>query len=104
MANEKLNGHGGVDEAEENVVELIAEDGTPVLFEHLMTLEDGGVDYVFLTPTEPETPDEEGGVVIMRIDTDDEGEDCYVIEEDEAILERVFGRFLSILEEEEEDE
>lgn len=89
---------------ESNVVELIGEDGTPVLFEHLMTLEHGDNAYILLTPAEPETPDEEGSVIIMRIDKDDQGEDCYILEEDEAILEEVFGRFMSIMEEEDEDE
>lgn len=89
---------------ENNVVELIGEDGTPVLFEHLMTLEHGKHSYVMLTPVEPETPDEEGAVVIMRIDTDEHGEDCYIIEEDEAILEEVFGRFLELMDEMDEEE
>lgn len=89
---------------ESNVVELIGEDGTPVLFEHLMTLEQNKNAYVLLTPTQPETPDEEGAVVIMRIDKDDKGEDCYIVEEDEAILEEVFGRFLELMEDEEEDD
>lgn len=89
---------------ESNVVELIGEDGTPVLFEHLMTLEHGDNAYVLLTPAEPETPDEEGSVVIMRIDKDDKDVDCYIVEEDEAILEAVFGRFMALMEEEEDDE
>ncbi len=88
----------------DNVVELIGEDGEPVSFEHLMTLEHQGRSYVLLTPEEPETPDEEGSVVIMRIDKDASGEDCYIVEEDEAVLDAVFGRFLSIMEEEEADE
>lgn len=87
---------------EDRIVELIGEDGTPVNFEHLMTLEHGNNTYIFLTPTEPETEDEEGSVVIMRIDEDENGEDCYIVEEDEAILEEVFGRFLELMEDEEE--
>lgn len=89
---------------ENNIVELIGEDGEPVRFEHLMTLEHKEDAFVLLTPVEPETPDEEGSVVIMRIDKDDKGEDCYIVEEDEDVLEAVFDRFLSIMEEDEEDE
>ena len=90
---------------ENNTVELIGEDGTPVQFDHLMTLEHGEHTYILLTPTEPETPDEEGSVVIMRIDEDADGEDCYVVEEDETVLEPVFNRFLELMEEmESEDE
>lgn len=91
-------------EQDERIVEMIGEDGTPVQFEHLMTLEHGESLYLLLTPAEPETPDEEGAVVIMRIDTDDSGEDCYVVEEDEEILESVFARFMAILEEDDGDE
>lgn len=94
-----------MEHTEDNVVELIGEDGTPVLFEHLTTLAHGDKSYVLLTPAEPETPDEEGAVVIMRIDEGEEGEeDCYIVEEDEKILEDVFGRFMAIIEAEENEE
>ncbi|MDR0928982.1 MAG: DUF1292 domain-containing protein [Oscillospiraceae bacterium] len=93
-----------MDNNEENVVELIGEDGAAVRFEHLMTLEHGEGTYVLLTPVEPETPDEEGMVVIMRIGKDDDGADCYIVEEDEAILDAVFEKFMALVEEEEDDE
>lgn len=89
---------------ENNVVELIGEDGTPVNFEHLMTLEHKGTQYIMLTPAEPETPDEEGAVVIMRIDKEEDGEDCYIVEEDEEVLETVFNRFLELIDEEDEED
>lgn len=93
-----------MDNEENRTVELIGEDGVPVLFDHLMTLEHAGRLYVLLTPTQPETPDEEGAVIIMRIDTDDQGEDCYIVEEDEAIVDAVFERFMDITEEEEAED
>lgn len=89
-----------MEQDENRIVELIGEDGTPVSFEHLMTLEYKGLLYILLTPTEPETPDEEGSVVIMRVDRDEQGEDCYIIEEDESVLEAVFEEFLDLTEEE----
>lgn len=89
---------------QERVVELIGEDGVPVKFEHLMTLEHSGKSYVMLTPVEPETEDEEGSVVVLRIDTDDSGEDCYIVEEDQETAEAVFAKFVEILEEEEAGE
>ncbi len=89
---------------DENVVELIGEDGEPVSFEHLMTLEHKGTSYILLSPVEPETPDEEGSVVIMRIDRDANEADCYVVEENEEVLDAVFNRFLDLVEEEEQDE
>ena len=89
---------------ENRVVELIGEDGTPVAFEHLMTLQHKKRSYVLLTPVQPETPNEEGSVVIMRIDQDDSGEDCYIVEEDEAVLDAVFNQFLEIMDEADGDE
>lgn len=88
-----------MDNLDSHIVELVGDDGTPVSFEHLMTLEHEKQMYIMLTPSEPETPDEEGMVVIMRIMTDDSGEDCYVIEEDESVLDVVFNRFLELMEE-----
>ena len=92
-------------ELDDRIVELIGDDGEAVKFEHLMTLEHGDDLFVLLTPVEPETADEEGSVVVMRIDEDESGEDCYVIEEDEAVQEAVFNRFLDMLNEaDDEDE
>ncbi|MDL2319047.1 DUF1292 domain-containing protein [Eubacteriales bacterium OttesenSCG-928-A19] len=92
-----------MDMDESKIVELVGEDGTPVLFEHLMTLEHGDGMYLLLTPAEPETPDEEGSVIIMRIDRDAKGQDCYIIEEDEEKLDAIFERFMRIMSEEEDD-
>lgn len=89
---------------ENNLVELIGEDGTPVSFEHLMTIEHKEALYVLLTPAEPETKDEEGAVVIMRIEPEADGEDRYIVEEDEAVLEEVFDKFLEFLDQEGEDD
>ncbi|MCL1796211.1 MAG: DUF1292 domain-containing protein [Clostridia bacterium] len=86
-------------ETDDRIVELIGDDGEVVKFEHLMTLEHGDDLFVLLTPVEPETADEEGSVLVMRIDADENGDDCYVIEEDDAVQEAVFNRFLDITDE-----
>ena len=69
-----------------------------------MTLDHKGKAYILLTPVEPETEDEEGSVVIMRIDRDDAGEECYMIEEDEDVCDAVFDRFVEIMDEEDEED
>jgi len=84
-------------ELDDRIVELIGEDGEAVKFEHLMTLEHGDDLFVLLTPAEPETPDEEGAVVVMRIDEGEDGEDCYVVVEDEETEEAVFNRYLDMV-------
>ena len=73
----------------EDIVELIDEDGNEVSFEHLMTLEHNGKSYICLVPVEPMEDIEEDELVIMRIETDADGNDCYasVDDEDELILE-----------------
>jgi len=92
-------------ERDDSIVELIGDDGQAVKFEHLMTLEHGDDLFVLVTPVEPETADEEGLVVVMRIQEDEDGEDCYVVEEDDTMREAVFERFLTLTNEmDEEDE
>lgn len=99
---EKLD---GVDEEQEGgVVELIDEDGQSVRFEHLMTLEHEGDLYVMLTALEA-TPDTDADeVFILKIDKDEQGEDCYVTVEDEDTLQAVFDKFVAISEADELDD
>ncbi len=82
---------------QDNVVELLDEEGQAVRFEHLMTLEHEGKDYVLLTELgdgEGDSEESEGEVYILRIDTDERGEDCYVAVEDEDVLQAVFDKFV----------
>lgn len=96
MADDRLDGQSP--EELESVVELVDEDGQTVRFEHLMTLPYEGEEYVVLT-MEEDTPDsDEGEVFILRIDTDDSGEDCYVSLEDDAIEQAVFDLFMEQVE------
>ena len=91
---------------EPSVVELIDEEtGENVPFEHLATLEYEGKPYICLMPMgEDGEADEEAGVVIMAIETDDEGNEAYVTVEDE-VGEKVFAKLLELMEEDDaEDE
>lgn len=90
---------------ESNIIELIDEDGESVSFEHLATLEHEGNYYIALMVLDEENQDdEEGEVVIMKIEQDDEGNECYVYVEDEDVQEAVFDKFLQLMEEEEDEE
>lgn len=84
----------------DNKVELIDENGDRVEFEHLMTLEYMGNQYLVLHPSDESVADDE--VVIMSVDTDDDGEEFYEPVDDEDTANKVFMEFLSILEMEEE--
>ena len=88
MANEENN----------NLVQLQDENGNDLNFEHLMTLEHNGKVYICLVPVEPMEDVDEDELVIMRIETDEEGNDYYATIEDEAELDSVFEKYLEIAE------
>ena len=59
---------------------------------------------VLMLITDEEQDDEEGEVLILKIEKDPEtDEDIYVSVEDEAISQAVFEKFLAMVEEEEEE-
>ena len=83
---------------QENLVELVDEEGNEVTFEHLMTLEHKGRSYICLVPAEPMEDVEEDELVIMRIETDEEGNDYYATIDSDEELEEVFDKYLEIAE------
>ncbi len=87
----------------EDVVELVDEEGNAVRFEHLMTLEHGGKPYICLVPLDPMEDVGEDELVILRIETDAEGNDVYATVEDEDELDAVFEKYLEIAEADEEE-
>ena len=90
----------------ENLVELVDDEtGETVVFEHLATLEHEGEMYIALMlPEDVENDDDEGEVIIMKIDQDEDGNECYVSVEDEAVQEAVFEKFLVLMEEDDTDD
>ena len=89
----------------EDIVELVDEDGNAVRFEHLMTLEHEGNAYICLVPLDEMEDVGEDELVIMRIETDADGNDVYATVEDEAELDAVFEKYIEIAEADEgEDE
>ena len=93
-----------LDMEQENVVELVDEDGNAVRFEHLMTLEHGGKPYICLVPLDPMEDVGEDELVILRIETDAEDNDVYATVDDEAELDAVFEKYLEIAEADEDGE
>lgn len=78
-----------------NIVELIDENNEMVAFEHIMTLDYGDNEYVVLAPIE-ETDEnneaiDEGEIVILRVELDEDGNDFYTSIDDEDELEEVFA-------------
>ena len=87
-----------LDMEREDIVQLVDEDGNEVDFEHLMTLEHNGRTYICLVPMEPMEDVEEDELVILRIEADEDGNDCYVTIDDDAELDEVFEKYLEIAE------
>ena len=97
------NENRDLDMEREDIVELVDEDGNEVAFEHLMTLEHNGKAYICLVPVEPMDDVAEDELVILRIETDEEGNDYYATIEDDAELDEVFEKYLEIAEADEEE-
>ena len=85
MENEELD----------NIIILNDENGNEVKFEFLDLVELDDEEYVVLLPVAEEGEEEEGEVVILKLeDTDeDSDEESYVGVEDEEILNKVFEIF-----------
>ena len=80
---------------EDNIVILNDEDGNEVKFEFLDLVELDDEEYVVLLPITAEGEEDEGEVVILKVeDTDEESdEESYVSVEDEETLNKVFEIF-----------
>ena len=96
------NKNHDLDMEREDIVELVDEDGQAVRFEHLMTLEHGGKPYICLVPVDPIEDVDEDELVILRIETDKDGNDVYATVEDDAELDAVFEKYLEIAEADED--
>lgn len=93
------------DEEESNLVELTDEDGVTTKFGYLATVEHDGGTYVVLEVAENEGEadmDDEGEVIILKVETDENGEDFYVSVDDDDISQAVFDKFTAMEEEDEQ--
>ena len=79
----------------DNIVILNDEEGNEVKFEFLDVVELDDEEYVVLLPVTEEGEEDEGEVVILKIeDTDEDSEEeSYVSVEDEEVLNKVFEIF-----------
>ncbi len=82
---------------QDNIVNLIDEDGIETAFEVILTLEAEGKEYAILLPVEENEEDE---ALIFRIEKDDEG-DVLVALEDEDEYQIVVDVYNTLMEEEE---
>lgn len=92
-------------ELPEGIIELTDEDGVTTQFEYLTTIEYKDELYVVLMVLDDEeTDDDEGEVLILKIEKDPEnGEDMYVTVDDDQVSQAVFDQFVAMMDEEEEE-
>lgn len=88
----------------DNIVVLLDEEGNEINFEYIDSVEHHGETYVVLLPADPQTEEEEHEVTILKLDVDETGEDIFVVEEDENLLDEVFDIFQQRMDEEYENE
>lgn len=88
-----MSDNGNIDERDD-IVELIDEEGKKIKFKYLDTIELDEEDYVVLMPLDEEDEaQEEGKVVILKIEQNDAGEDTFVKVDDDKTLNTVFEEF-----------
>ena len=105
MADEIKDNIPEEEELPEGIIELTDEDGVTSQFEYLTTIEYQEDLYVVLMVLDDEeTDDEEGEVLILKIEKDPEtGEDMYVSVDDDEVSQAVFDLFMEQMDEEDEE-
>ena len=78
---------------EDDIVELIDENGEKNLFEHLATLEYKGESYLALC--DPDADDEDLEVFILKIEQDENGDDVYTVPDDD-VADAVFEQLVRL--------
>ena len=102
MADENMNQEPMENGEEENdLVELVDENGESTVFEHLATLEYEGESYLALC--DPEADEEDLEVFILKIEQDENGDDVYNVPDDD-VADAVFAKLVEMTEELGEDD
>lgn len=85
----------GENDEENDLVELIDENGEHTVFEHLATLEYEGESYLALC--DPESDEDDLEVFILKIEQDEDGNDVYNVPEDD-VADAVFEKLVKLSE------
>lgn len=80
-------------EDESNIVVLNDEEGNEIKFEFLDLIEYESEEYVVLLPIDEDGENEDGEVVILKLEDTDTDEEAYVSVDDEVTLNAVFEIF-----------
>ena len=109
-------------EYEDNLIQLIDEDGEELNFEHIMTLDYKDKQYIVLTPADDDffegeddtsdlaaidgaseddledLDDEEGELIILEVSEDEEGNELFLSIEDDDLLDELYNVYLQTVE------
>ena len=91
--SDELNINPNAPEEDDDIVELIDENGEKTLFEHLATLEYKGESYLALC--DPDADEDDLEVFILKIDQDENGEDVYTVPDDD-VADAVFEQLVKL--------
>ena len=91
--SDELNINPNAPEEDDDIVELIDENGEKTLFEHLATLEYKGESYLALC--DPDADEDDLEVFILKIDQDENGEDIYTVPDDD-VADAVFEQLVKL--------
>lgn len=91
--SDELNINPNAPEEDDDIVELIDENGEKTLFEHLATLEYKGESYLALC--DPDADEEDLEVFILKISQDENGEDVYTVPDDD-VADAVFEQLVKL--------
>lgn len=109
-------------EFEDNLIQLIDEDGQELNFEHIMTFDYEGKQYIVLTPADDEYYDDdddnidelaeldgadesdideyddedEGELIILEVSKDENGEDLFLSIEDDDLLDELYNVYIQL--------
>lgn len=93
---------------DDDIVELTDEDGVVTKFQYLSTVPHDGQEYVVLMVLDEDgdapEDDDEGEVVILQIEKDENGEDIYVGVDDDDVSQAVFELFMAGLDAEDDED
>ena len=106
MADDIKNNIPEEEDLPEGIVELTDEEGVTSRFEYLTTIEHEDELYVvlMLLKDDEETDDEDGEVLILKIEKDPEtDEDIYVSVDDDDVSQAGFDKFVAMMDEEEDE-
>ena len=92
MAENEINDEQ-MEEEENELIVLADEEGKEIEFKHIATLDYENEWYIYLHPIEDEDV-EDDEMVIFHIQTDADGNDIFVLVEDEELIDKLYNEYL----------